>query len=318
MAANFIAPQFWDAKKLVELGACAKFLFGCMICGPQISKVPGLFRGTPATFYKSMRPFSPVEVEDAFKRILAKGIAIFDEDEEVIRLPKVNKHHLPPNPKQIIGWRRGWSELPETKLKYDHLDTLEKLAKRADSGPKAWKMYFGGIVIGDPSTHAFNRSWIPEDRGGKKPSRNPTGYPTVNGTDMATGELSPGEKKNRGIYFLEEGGSEEEEDPDTDTDPDTESDPRFRDGIGKGIDTGSVPVGKDSDERRNGAAERPKSDRAAPAQSGSAPRLPGSAEGSPGDADDDLSRAGRAGGRGGHLAVVPVSPKPIKSRYRHD
>ncbi len=258
MGANFLAPQFWDDKKLVKLGACAKVLFGCMICGPQISKVPGIFRASSATFYKSMRPFKPSEVEDAFKRILAEGIAIFDEDEEVIRLPNVNKYHIPPNPKQVIGWRRGWSDLPETSLKYDHLETLRLLAKRAKkSWPKAWNTCFGGIIVGDPSTYDYDQSWIPEDHLDKKPSRNRKPNPIGNGTrpPKATGRVSK-RKKNSVYLFGEEGSREEEE---SDSESDSDSDTRYRKGTGDGIATIPVANGKDIDDQQNGRGNRGKS-----------------------------------------------------------
>ena len=208
MGANFLAPQFWDSKKVAGLGGAGKALLACMITGPQLSKVPGLYRGSQETFYKFMRPWSRDEVDHAFKAILVAGIAQFDADDDVIRLPKVWKYHPPQNSNQILSWRRAWVDFPNIDLKFQHLDSLRLLANRSDSGPKAFDAYFGGIRQGQPETYPFDRSWVDEARGGNHYRKGSPNRSTNPPSDTKKDHLSFCERRDpRGSRSGSESGS---------------------------------------------------------------------------------------------------------------
>lgn len=250
MGANFLAPQFWDSKKVAALGGVGKALWACMITGPQLSKVPGLYRGSQETFYKFMRPWSRDEVDSAFKAILVAGFAQFDADDDVIRLPKVWKYHPPQNSNQILSWRRAWVDFPNIDLKFQHLESLRLLANRSDSGPKAFDAYFGGIRQGYPETYPFDRSWVHEAKGGNHYPKG-SGNGTANHSPAAVSDT----KKDFVIYGREE-ISERDPDPDQNTDPDP--DPRLPQGPSNGSGTVSetVPVMVNGRITKDGSYER--------------------------------------------------------------
>jgi hypothetical protein len=88
-----IAPQFWDDDKIFELGPAGVLVFSCMIAGPQITNLPGIYRAEPKSFHHPVRCYPPEEVESAFNAIVAQGMAIYDPVAKVVRLPKVYRYH---------------------------------------------------------------------------------------------------------------------------------------------------------------------------------------------------------------------------------
>ena len=140
-----IAPQFWDDDKVFSLPPAGVLLFNCMISGPQITNLPGLYRAAPSAFYHPLRCYPKDEVENAFEAILERGLAIFDAASNLLRLPKCYRHHPVPNANMIIGWRRTWDKLPNAQIKFDHLDSLWRLAKQKDAAAQAYLSSFGQI-----------------------------------------------------------------------------------------------------------------------------------------------------------------------------
>lgn len=250
---HFLAPQFWDDRGVTDLGVVGKLLFACMITGPHLWNLPGLYRAFPGTFHKPMRPCGPDEVESAFKLILARGMAQFDDDAHVLRLPKCWKYHLPPNANQVIGWRRSWASLPDIQLRFDHLDTLKQLAERSESGKTAYQAYFSGIRQGDPSTYPFDRSWVDPNKKGNR-SRNPSSNPSPSPAS---------ERKKQDLYISERSGTERE--TDTDLDPDTDLNQTQPSPNGSGNGSGMVPgrvsigvaYGPTDDDQPTGADPQP-------------------------------------------------------------
>ncbi len=307
MGANFLAPQFWDSPKVAKLGPVGKTLFACMIAGPQLSRVPGLYRGSRETFYRPMKPWGIAEVDSAFQGILDAGMAQFDPEAHVIRLPKVWKYHPPANANQIRGWRREWANFPHIDLIFDHLDSLRRLAMRSDSGVLTYDSYFGGIRKGEPETYPFNSSWVEnlgrnEGKGSPKGSVNGSGNGSKTPRSGKTSD-SPETKIDHLFDSKEERGRRSEREEDSDSDSDSSLPQRF--GNGSGTVGGTVPTeGKNSRNEPLGRRSRPRPDDVTGARADGSASGAGSA---PPASATSVRAGGAGGGRGSGLAPKPVS-----------
>ena len=303
MGANFLSPLFWDSPNVVALGCCGKALLACMITGPQLSKVPGIYRAFQATFYKSMRPWSPEEVDIAFKAILVAGIAKFDEDAHVIRLPNVYKFNPPPNTNQIIGWRNAWVDIPKSPLKSEHIESLYLLAQRSDCGPKAFEFHFGAI------RKAILAGGSPE------PLPNGSGNPSPNGSARKPQRSRSASHKQTDHLFVPENAEGEDSDLDQDLDLDLES--SFGKGsevVGDALTNGSGSVQKEEgaygSQGERDTTTRPRIRRVPdPAAGGDAVDPGGAAPGGKGSVP-------AASGSGGELQPVASDRVPNGSRRR--
>lgn len=197
-----IAPQFWDDDKVFQLDGVGVLLFNCMISGPQITNLPGLYRAEPSTFFHPLRCFPRPEVENAFGAILGLGLAIFDATSKLLRLPKCYRHHPVPNANMIIGWRKTWDKLPNAQLKFDHMDSLWRLARQKPAAAEAYVAHFGQIRPGvDPAEYRA-AGWVPAIRANGTTLGRVTTLPTSPASERNTDHLfvsrDPEEKTGTG------------------------------------------------------------------------------------------------------------------------
>ncbi len=143
-----IDPRLHDDEKFVQLTDSQQMLWVALITGPQTTIVPGLMIGGVATLAEiRRRPVSRVKADmDALERL---GMVEVDPEKRVIRLPNGPKFAELRNQKQLLGWFRAWQGLPESQLKYRHIESLRRHLWSDQSwfGP-TWERTFGAVTSG--------------------------------------------------------------------------------------------------------------------------------------------------------------------------
>lgn len=163
---NIIAPQFWSDPKVQALDATGKILLVCMITDDQVN-LPGLFWiGGPEHYWSKLKGVPHPDVESAFLGLVESAIAIFDPGHGVLRLPNVWKYAPGPNPAQVRGWKTNWVKIPDCQARYDHLETLKKLAYRKKSVPviEAYEAIFGHVVPFAHDSYELGNGFLLEKR----------------------------------------------------------------------------------------------------------------------------------------------------------
>lgn len=107
--------RIWNDAKFLSLSDTAKLSFLLLLTHPNMTAL-GAMRGSPeglATDLKEYREAFP----EAFRDILAKGMAEYDPEARLIALPKFVKYNPPTSPNVVKAWVGALEYLPECELK---------------------------------------------------------------------------------------------------------------------------------------------------------------------------------------------------------
>ena len=107
--------RIWNDAKFQTLSDAAKLAFFLLLTHPNMTAL-GAMRGTPdglAAELKDLREAFP----EAFREVMAKGMAEYDENARLIALPNFVKYNPPTSPNVVKAWANALEYLPECELK---------------------------------------------------------------------------------------------------------------------------------------------------------------------------------------------------------
>jgi hypothetical protein len=169
-----VNPLAWDDDVLIEADDFETRVWFGLLTGPQVTNLPGLMLCSSLSLAEAVRR-PPDRVLTTLRAFVDRGRLELDEKFRVIRLPNAPKHNLPENPKVVLGWWKRWCELPESQLKYRHIQSLREaidIAMKIGHGgdfSDVWARTFGTVDV-DCSETVSRPSGIP--------IQYPMGYPS--------------------------------------------------------------------------------------------------------------------------------------------
>jgi uncharacterized phage protein (TIGR02220 family) len=139
-----IVPRFWEETRHLSMGAreLAAYLLTTQ------HAVPGFVIAGAAALAEVLNT-SVKDIEGRFAELMSdKGLPGFVErDGRYVRLPKAAEKAHKPNYQVVGSWFRAWKALPETPLKWKHVESLRRCFPQElpASIAKAWNETFGTI-----------------------------------------------------------------------------------------------------------------------------------------------------------------------------
>ena len=136
-----VDPRLWDDERFVDFDDLKRSLWLLLLTGPAVEPIPGLQIGGIASLAETLR--RPVEpLRERLGELLGERLVEVDERLRLIRLPNALKYNEPDNPNQVTGWFKAWQSLPESRLKYDHIESIRDACEASDNrkndGKTAW------------------------------------------------------------------------------------------------------------------------------------------------------------------------------------
>jgi hypothetical protein len=107
--------RIWNDAKFQSLSDTAKLCFFLLLTHPNMTAL-GAMRGTPEGLSSDLKDFRE-GFPDAFREVLSKGMADYDEDARLIALPNFVKYNPPTSPNVVKAWVGALEYLPEGPLK---------------------------------------------------------------------------------------------------------------------------------------------------------------------------------------------------------
>jgi hypothetical protein len=119
-----IASQIWsDPKFLAIEGDFGKLLFIHLCTREQV--LPGIIKAGPAGIAESIqREDEPAMVRSAFYNLVELNLVEYDGVLRLTRVPKAPTYNPPYNGNQLRGWYRKWVQLPDSKMRTDHVESI--------------------------------------------------------------------------------------------------------------------------------------------------------------------------------------------------
>lgn len=137
--------DLWDDEKFLELSDDARWVWLVLLTGPQTTPIPGLQIADALVIASTLR--RPVEVvQRALEEIAGLGMCELDPRLRLIRLPRGVIRNLPDNPNQMRAWWKAWQALPQSPLKYRHLESIAVAGEKCGPWFEAvWSSTFGTV-----------------------------------------------------------------------------------------------------------------------------------------------------------------------------
>lgn len=159
-----IEVRTWSDEKFRNLSPMqpsAQGLWFFLLTGPHTGPVPGLFRAGRASLAEEL-DWELEAFDEAFREVLAQGMAKADFKARLIWLPNALKHNRPESPNVVKSWRGELDLLPECDLKREALVAI-----------RAYLAELGEAYVAALSADAKG-SGDPSAKGSPKPSGKPS------------------------------------------------------------------------------------------------------------------------------------------------
>lgn len=165
-----ITPAMWDDADFANSAIETRIAWLWLLTGPLTSgSVPGLMVAGPAVVAEGAR----ISVESARKALDdLRALEFIDVDERarLIRIPNAPRYKGCGAVNVVRGWFRRWKAIPESRLKYEHVASLESVCTPKWSA--AWAETFGSEET-RKTIRKGSRS-IPNDHHNDHSDENPT------------------------------------------------------------------------------------------------------------------------------------------------
>ncbi len=180
---NPVNPVLWDDERFVDFDDATRNVWLVLMTGPNRTALPGLQRVGVGGLAEVLRR-SQEEVSECVDILREAGMVIVDDRVRVVRLPNGPKHNPAESPNQIRAWWKRWNEIPECRLKWDHVVSLKSFAGLdRPAHAAAWSATFGTVEHQAPA---------------------PSSWPSMG---RATGEVGRGDRSSEHFITGSEGGS---------------------------------------------------------------------------------------------------------------
>lgn len=140
-----IIPRFWrDFRgKSLEVKALAAFL----VTGRHNVGLPGCCEVSMVAIADELEV--TLGQLDGLMAQLPAGFAYYDRANRVLRVPNAPRIGHRPNHQVIRVWWRFWKALPESRLKYEHIESLRDALPQepSDLVQKTWAETFGSVQL---------------------------------------------------------------------------------------------------------------------------------------------------------------------------
>lgn len=144
---RLVSSTLWDNRKFLALSDGARCLWMLLLTGPQVTALPGLQRGSVSTMADTMRR-DPRLVAGWLDEIVGAGLAEYDQENRVVRLPNAPKHNPAMSPNHLKAWFGKWLDLPTCSLKHQHVESLREYASLdKESMRQVWSDGFGKVAV---------------------------------------------------------------------------------------------------------------------------------------------------------------------------
>jgi hypothetical protein len=107
--------RIWNDAKFRSLTDEGKLAFFLLLTHPNMTAL-GAMRSTPAGLAAELKGI-PEAFQEAFREVIAKGMADYDEDARLVALPNFVKYNPPTSPNVVKAWVNALEYLPECDLK---------------------------------------------------------------------------------------------------------------------------------------------------------------------------------------------------------
>lgn len=144
MSSLYIDPRFWD--DVSGQPPEAKLFWAMLLTHPFGQLVPGLLRYGVVAFSDEHRLERDVVLR-AVAQLQRAGLVIYDDHIRLFRIPRATLYCQKAGPNSIKGWWRHWRTMPESPLKYDHVESLRRACTLRENSPivRAWEATFGTV-----------------------------------------------------------------------------------------------------------------------------------------------------------------------------
>lgn len=142
-----INPKMWHDRHFVGLSVDAKLLW-CFLLTGNNDGVPGLIRGGPGAYSDAMRWDRPTTAS-ALDELIKATFIEYDQHAQLLRVPGAPKYSPCTNANVLKGWLRRWKDVPESPLKYHHIESLRQAAEDRPWFEEAWSVTFAPIKVPD-------------------------------------------------------------------------------------------------------------------------------------------------------------------------
>lgn len=156
MSKSYIDPRFWD--DVSGYAPEAQMMWSVLLTHQYGQLVPGLLRlGLAALVEERGLPIKTIL--DGIEILKQAALVIHDDRDKVrlFRMPRAPLYYSPPGPTNLHGIWRHWQTMPESPLKYAHVESIRQTCK-LDGGAspvaQVWAATFGTLsnrtVISSP------------------------------------------------------------------------------------------------------------------------------------------------------------------------
>lgn len=144
-----INPKMWDDKHFVPFSDQAKLLW-CHLLTGYSGGVPGLIQGGVGHYAEAMR-WDIDKAGLAIRELSQAKFIEYDSAARLLRVPGRPKYAPCTNNNVVKGWLRRWRDLPDSPLKYRHVESVRDAICDRKWFHSSWDETFGQIKIPESS-----------------------------------------------------------------------------------------------------------------------------------------------------------------------
>lgn len=155
-----VDPRIWNDEKFCALGDKAKLVFLMLLTHPGMTSL-GAMRATPGGLAEELG-WTAEAFREAFREVLAQGMAEHDQKACLIALPRFVRYNLPESPNVVKAWVGALDLLPECALKQAAVQRAKEVVEGLQEG------------FGKAFTEAFAKAMpYPEQKPKQKKKKTP-------------------------------------------------------------------------------------------------------------------------------------------------
>ena len=155
----------WRDPEFRALGHLEKLLWLHLLTSPLSTTLPGLIPTSLLILADEMGedPANFKSLRKAFGTLEQLGWVRADHAARLVLLPGALRHNLPESPNVVLGWARGFDEIPESPLKWRWLESLRQVIEenpgkdrsRAEARRKGFTRHLDSLAKGLPEPFAI-------------------------------------------------------------------------------------------------------------------------------------------------------------------
>jgi len=147
-----VSVRTWVSADFKGLSQDGQLLWLFFLCGPIKTPLPGFYSVGVGACLDHLR-WDSEKFHYAFKELQDRGMLLFDDDHNVICLPKWAKYNRPPsNPNVMKSWLSLLENIPDCELKTNYIDGLSDVVRHLEPSIQGvfdkWAAMYG-ISVGN-------------------------------------------------------------------------------------------------------------------------------------------------------------------------